>query len=108
MRKLYHSPQWYYEHCYAENGGSPWFRKMLTNDMKFIGADIDNTHCYQERIPTYEAKWHEAMSSKFLSCGVTQGEIVKVMEKEMFARPAKRKPKRLKKVNTSISDKFFG
>lgn len=108
MRKLNHSPLWYYQHCLAENGGSPMFRAMLTNDMKFIGADIDSTRCYQERIPTYEAKWNEKLSSRWESDAVTQGEIKKVTERELFARPIKPKRKKQKKIDTTVSDRFFG
>ncbi len=52
IKKLNHSPQWFREHCRAENGGSAAFRAMLTNDMKHIDADIDSHLTYQERIQT--------------------------------------------------------
>lgn len=107
MGKLFHSPRWYYEHCSAEDGGSPWFRKMLTNDMQFLDADIDKTHSYQERIPTYEAKWNEIQSSRWEPDAVTQNEIKKVEEREAFARPSKPRQKKQKKVDTTISDRFF-
>ena len=63
-RSLNHSPQWYHDHCSAEDGGSPAFRAMLTADMKFVAADIDTTHTYAERVHTFEAKGDKTLRGK--------------------------------------------
>ena len=58
LRKVNHSPQWYYDHCWEEDGGSPAFRAMLRIDMAFIGADNDSHRTYQEKIGNYQEKWN--------------------------------------------------
>lgn len=83
-RKLYHTPEWYYEHCSEEHGGSPMFRFMLKNDMAFIGADNDPEFCYQEKIGTYAERW-ECVFFKWRlhdPNGVVLSEMGKAMERE--------------------------
>ncbi len=93
MKKLNHSPQWYREHCRAEDGGSPGFRAMLTNDMKFINADIDSRATYEERIGNYEEKWNEIMKGEIVhepdgravQSDLLKDELVEVIERECKA-----------------------
>jgi hypothetical protein len=83
LKKLNHRPKWYRDNCRAEDGGSPAFRAMLTNDMKFIGADIDTHLTYQERIGNYEEKWDATMSGGgILRSDPLQIEMMKVEEQE--------------------------
>ena len=81
---VYHTPQWYYEHCRAENGGSPRFRMMLKNDMAFIAADNDSNLCYQEKIKIYEERWN-CIFSNWKSedpSGVYSSAMIGAMERE--------------------------
>jgi hypothetical protein len=91
--QVYHSPKWYYAHCRAENGGSPIFRMMLKNDMKFIDADIDTHLTYQERIESYEEKWNAIIKGEILHepgggvfrSDVLRNELMEVIERESMA-----------------------
>lgn len=46
--KLNHTPQWYHEHCRAENSDSLMFRGFLTRDMKLIDADFKQEGRFHE------------------------------------------------------------
>lgn len=96
-RPVYHTPGWYYDHCSAENGGSPNFRAMLKHDMAFIGADNDSHLCYQEKIETYEETWNRVFSKWRLEDpnGVLLPEMVKAMEREALKGYKPREGQRL-------------
>jgi len=93
MKKLNHSPQWYREHCRAEDGGSPGFRAMLKNDMAFIGADNDSSFCYQEKIGPYEEKWNAILKGEVVHerggravrSEVLKNDLMEVIERECVA-----------------------
>jgi len=80
VRPFNHSPQWYRDHCLAEDGGSAAFRAMLTADMKFIEADIDATLCYAERVEDYATMWNAILSGK--EKGANVGALQEVLERE--------------------------
>ncbi len=46
--ELHHTPQWYHDHCKAEDGGYPAFRGFLTRDMKLIDADFKQEGRFHE------------------------------------------------------------
>ena len=81
MKGLNHSPAWYYDNCRAEDGGYPVFRKMLTNDMKFVAADIDKKMTYEERIGPYEEAWNEILSGG--KGNASPADLAEVMEREL-------------------------
>jgi hypothetical protein len=79
VKKFNHSPQWYRDRYKSEEGTAP-LRAMLTKDMKFVGADIDTTHTYLERIHTYEESWNGVLSGK--NKNADAGDLQEVMERE--------------------------
>ena len=84
IKKLNHTPAWYREHCNGEDGGSPGFRAMLTQDMKFIDADNDSNLGYEEKIGPYEEKWNAILSDWKSEDpnGVLATEMAAVIERE--------------------------
>jgi hypothetical protein len=53
---------------------------MLTKDMKFIGADIDETLTYEERVHGYEEEWNAILNAK--DGNADPSDLQKVMERE--------------------------
>jgi hypothetical protein len=53
---------------------------MLTNDMKFIQAEIDSGMCYEERIEDYEEMWNAILSGNEKSAYA--GDLQEVLEHE--------------------------
>jgi hypothetical protein len=82
IKTLNHSPQWYYDHCTEEDGGSAAFRAMLKNDMAYIGADNDSKATYQEKIYTYEETWNAVLADR---SDVTTELMGEVLEREALA-----------------------
>ena len=82
IKPLNHSPQWYYDHCTEEDGGSAAFRAMLKNDMACIGADNDSKATYQEKIYTYEETWNAVLADR---SDVTTELMGEVFEREGLA-----------------------
>jgi len=93
-RRVYHTPHWYREHCHAENGGSPMFRKMLKNDMAYIGADNDSNLCYEEKIGIYEETWNRIKSNWRTEDpnGIYTTEMAKAEEREFLKSYKKENP----------------
>jgi hypothetical protein len=93
IKKFNHSPQWYREHCRAENGGSAAFRAMLKNDMAYIDADNDPHACYQEKVGIYEERWNAILKGEVLHepgggvyrSDMLKNELLKVIEREFKA-----------------------
>ena len=81
---VYHTPDWYEEHCTEEDGGSPMFRFMLKNDMAFIGADNDPHANYQEKAHIYREKWDSIFANWRAEDpnGVQTGEMLGARERE--------------------------
>src|SRR5208283_3399293 len=79
LKKLNHSPQWYRDRFKSEEGTAP-LRAMLTGDMKFVGADIDKTLTYMERIHTYEESWKGVLIGK--NRNADPADLQEVMERE--------------------------
>lgn len=57
--ELNHSPTWYRNHCHAEDGGSPAFRRMLRLDMTLLEVEDDPKLTYEEKIGLYEDRWNK-------------------------------------------------
>lgn len=78
---------------------------MLTADMKFIGADIDTTHCYQERVHGYEEKWNAIMAGK--KGNASPADLGELMERELTAgfRPREHYAKEPFRSITRLMDK---
>jgi hypothetical protein len=67
---------------------------MLNNDMKFIGADIDLTLTYEERVHDYEETWNRILNGK--GGNAAAADLLEVIEcegqlgfrpAEQYARP---------------------
>ena len=86
VRKLNHSPDWYEEHCRAEDGGSAAFRAMFKNDMAYVEGDFESYPTYLEKIPVYRERWNAVLKGDFLrgkgTDEVRRAEAMAVIERE--------------------------